>query len=301
MRKTRMIQMTNWAVEAVSQRTPSANGAVIDDIIDHALAEPDEDLRWNYVAQLHRLASREVVDSAIVLCDGATARERALGADILAQICGADQHPSDSDSAFYEERLGALLHLLGDKSVSVLVSAACGLGHMDDPRAIDQLVGLKGHASRRVRFAVVFGLLGFTDERAINALIDLSQDKYAEIRDWSTFGLGSLIDVSSSEICDALAARIGDTDYETRCEAIVGLARRKDPRAVAPLIEDLDGDAIGMLSLEAAAELADPALLPALLELKEHWVTDGKDEDEWDVRLADAIASCGGAPMETGT
>lgn len=272
----------------------------VDDTIRRALAEKDDDQRWHLVSELHRLSTKPVLEAAMALCRATSARERVLGADILAQMTGEGHTSSEPESPFYEERLDALLGLLGDTRVSVVESAAIGLHHMRSVRAVDALVALTGHPSRRVRFAVTFGLLALEDERAIGALIELSHDGWAHVRDWATFGLGTQIDADTSEIRDALADRLADSDYDTKCEAIFGLSRRKDSRALAPLLRDLDGDTIGKLLLEAAQELGDPRLLPALSALQEHWQTNS-EPDQWDIALADAISACDGPPTKSGT
>jgi HEAT repeat protein len=54
----------------------------------------------------------------------------------------------------------------------------------------------------------------------------LTQDTAPEVRDWATFALGTQIDLDTSEIRDALAARLNDPDEVTRAEAATGLSRR---------------------------------------------------------------------------
>jgi len=66
----------------------------------------------------------------------------------------------------------------------------------------------------------------------------------------------------------------------------VGLARRKDPRALEPIIQELSSEHIGILALEAAETLGDPRLLPALLRLQHDWQ---RDEDEHVKTLRDAL------------
>jgi HEAT repeat protein len=106
---------------------------------------------------------------------------------------------------------------------------------------------------------------------AIKALIELSRDKDSDVRDWATFGIGTMIDTDTHEIREALLARVTDPDDDTRGEALVGLARRKDERVLEPLINELTGESVGLLAIEAAEELGNPRLGPALLSLKEAW------------------------------
>jgi HEAT repeat protein len=277
-----------------------------EDLVRLALNERDADQRWDLVAILHWRNTREVLDAALRLCDGPRAKERELGADILAELGVGEQ-------TFYEECIATLLRLLDDKRVSVVESAAYGLYHMhdlsslltghgrEDLRVVAPLVKLHTHPSARVRYAVVFGLLTLRDDHAIRALIDLSADKVDRVRDWATFGLGSQLDeVDTPELRDALFRRLEDPHFETCGEALVGLAHRKDPRVTEPLREELLRGDVGILSLEAAAEMADPRLLDALIGLKERWIGDGRGwEDRWDSTLLDAISACS-QTVETG-
>ena len=95
------------------------------------------------------------------------------------------------------------------------------------------------------------------------------EDPDPGVRDWATFGLGSLLDVDTAEVREALLARVDDVGGDTAGEALVGLARRKDPRALDPINRWLASTDAGNLIVEAAAELADPRSLPALYALRD--------------------------------
>jgi hypothetical protein len=70
---------------------------------------------------------------------------------------------------------------------------------------------------------------------------------------------------------------------------MVGLARRKDARVIASLLAVLQTGDVGSLPLEAAAELADPLLLPALVQLQARW----GNNQEWPYQLLqEAIVAC---------
>jgi HEAT repeat protein len=148
------------------------------------------------------------------------------------------------------------------------------------------------HPEEEVRFAVAFVLPGLAgeppDPTVINALIRLTADDDPDVRDWATFGLGTQLDEDSEAIRDALAQRLDDPVGDTAGEALLGLARRHDPRALPALLAHLD-DNPGNLIVEAAAELGAPEALPALVRLRaEGW---SLDEPQPDI-LEDAISAC---------
>ena len=156
-------------------------------------------------------------------------------------------------------------------------------------RAIGTLLRFQQHPDAAVRHGVVFGLLGHTDPNAVACLIRLSADPEPHVPDWATFGLAVQIDIDAPELRAALIARLHDPDGDTAGEAMVGLARRKDARVVAPLLELLQLGDVGSLPLEAAVALADPVLLPALEQIRAQW--NGKHDWQYEL-LAEAIVAC---------
>jgi HEAT repeat protein len=116
---------------------------------------------------------------------------------------------------------------------------------------------------------------------AVHTLIELSRDQDELVRDWATFGLGSQIETDTAPIREALFARLSDADEIVRGEALVGLARRRDERAIEPLIQELQrypAEKIGDFAIEAAEEMADARLLPILTRLKQSSGSEKFDE-----------------------
>ena len=249
----------------------------VEDLVSVALIAY-EDLRWHVVGMLQRRGTRDVFEAAERLCGGLRPRDCALGADVLARL-GGDERP------FAAETVPLLVRLLSDGDDSVVYAAAVALGHNRGPAVVEPLCRLVRHPSKDVRFGVAFGLLSLEDPRAVAAMIELSNDEDAEVRDWATFGLGAQIDVDNPAIRDALLARARDPDLPTRADALLGLAKRKDPRAVEPLLEALRSGVVGDTDVEAAALLGTPKLYPALLELRAWWGVDVG-------LLESAIATC---------
>ncbi len=234
-------------------------------LIAGALAVGDEDEHeyWDHVRALQDRGDRETFDAAWALCGSSRPLERALGVNILAQ--GQARRKT-----FHDEAVSTLLELLDHESdPRVLSSLGYALGHRWDERTVGPILEFKSHPDANVRFSAVMALLCHSDDRAIQALIGLSADEDSDVRDWATFGLGSQIDIDTPEIGEALVARLTDPDVDTRAEALVGLARRQDPRAVEPLLHELAASYVPWITLDAASEMRDDRVYQALFTLRE--------------------------------
>jgi HEAT repeat protein len=257
----------------------------IEELVQCALTEPDEDRAWDAVAVLHFRSTREVFDAAMKLSTSSIARERELSADILGQFGCFELRPYPYFDATVE-RLVAMLP--GEQDPGVLYAVGTGLGHRYDARGVEPLSKLKSHPDDDVRYAVVMGLAGQTDPLAIQTLIDLTHDDATKVRDWATFTLGTQCDLDTPAIREALWQRIDDSDDDTRCEAFAGRAQRHDDRIIPNLIAELRHQNICRLAIEAARDFASPKLLAVLRELD----SDFKGDTEFGPLIQEAIASC---------
>lgn len=253
-------------------------------IIELALNEKDEDsdVRWDYVHILQRRGTAAVFDLITDLCHSDDSDKISLGADVLGGL-GAVYSGAETHLPFKEQSLEILLKLTDSKlreseksrDVAALQSIIFALGNMADEKGRKKILEFKNHPSEDVRYAVVHGILTIEEDAEIQALIILSADSDEDVRNWATFGLGSQIDVDTKEIRDALFQRLNEVESETgheiRGEALVGLAKRKDVRVVEPLLKELSGDALGVLPVEAAVEMADKIFCAPLLALKDWW------------------------------
>jgi len=271
-----------------SYKMAQADPRPIEELIQLALNERDADMAWEYVSALQLRGDGEVFQAADRLCTSELATERELGATLIGQL-------GIPERTFPGKSFLCLTRML-ETDPDTLQAIAVGFGHLNNPRCIELLAPLKNHPASIVRWGVAHGISRHNDPLAIQTLIELSGDEDEEIRDWATFGLGSLIDADTPEIREALWARTTDTYNDARAEALAGLARRKDPRVAELLLQELSAEHVDIMFIDAAEEFADRALLPALMKLKVRWPLERVEEEQW---LDEAIQSCSGFPGES--
>lgn len=227
--------------------------------------------------------SQEEFDLAKVFAGSRDALDRRAAADLLGQLGGERQ-------TFREDSIEILLGLSTGDSDEVTSSALFALGHRGSKRGARRGLELVRHPCADVRLGVVNVLSGHTDPDSIAAMIQLAADGDRDVRNWAAFGLGTMCDIDTPELRDALARLLGDDDAEVRGEAMIGLAKRQDPRALAAVERELAGDYLGDWCLEAAESLALPSLLPALYQLKER--VHAKSPGEHELSFESAIMAC---------
>jgi HEAT repeat protein len=278
--------------------------------------ENDAEARWQLIRELHRSTGRDAFEAVAAAAGSDDRARRLVGLDALGQIGYAANRP------YVEETLPVLLSVLaaadatnaadaadtgdaadapGAGDAEVIASAVTALGHVADPRGLPAVLRHVGHPNDAVRFAVAVALPTLTDPDepaadAVRALITLTCDADPQVRDWATFGLGTQLAADGPEIRDALAARLDDSCDHAGEEAVMGLARRGDPRATAPLLDQLrlladDGSVLpGTLLFEAVAVSQPQEALPLLRRLWQR-----RDDFEPSARrmLGEALASLG--------
>lgn len=257
---------------------PQHDPRPVDELVNAALTEPDDELARDAVRVLHWRGTKEVLQRATSLCGSECSQERRLGADILGQLGVPDR--------MFPQQCSRILFAMLDTEIDadVLQSIFIAFSHLSEPKVIGVAAKYAEHPDSDVRYAVVHALTGHEEQAAINLLIQLSNDLEAYVRDWATFGLGTQVELDTSEIRNALAARLNDSDDNARGEAMIGLARRNDPRAILAIQKALTSCATEK-AIEAAALSKSPELLPALVALR------GATELP-ESRLDGAIAAC---------
>lgn len=266
------------------QRTPQQ-------LVRRALRARGTDRGWSAVVQLHLRASPPLLDLVRSLCASRSWRRRALGLDVAAQLQrrrrpgtgGAVEYALDATQAL-------LLAGLRDPHPEVVRAAVSGLGHRPHPDALETLVVLAGHADSAMRWNVAVSLGCYPDPAAIGALIQLATDVDSDVRDWATFGLGTLQNADTPELREVLWRNLNDEDEDVRGEALVALAARHDLRVIDHLLAQL-GPECRVYQLDAAEHLASPLLLPALQALA-GGLLDSEREGYWFGCLQSAVEAC---------
>lgn len=230
----------------------------VDELFAVVVREQDDDARWSAIRELHALGTREVFERGVYLCSSGDPSDRIAGADILGQL-----------NAYADEALQILTAMLGDEQATVLESVVHALGQQQDARTIDALTRLALHDASNVRWAVATALEDLIgDERAEKVLLGLMRDGDTSVRDRATFAVGSLSDHDSPRIRAALAERLRDDDACVANEAALGLARRRDARAIPYIATVVEASKDAEIE-EAVDEITSPDMLTELLKARD--------------------------------
>ncbi|MDQ1747175.1 MAG: hypothetical protein QOD07_1438 [Frankiaceae bacterium] len=244
----------------------------------------------NVIQALPReLGIHRVIDQAAKWVESPDAVTKRAGLNLLGVL--ALDHP-----AAFAPLLVAIPIAVADPRVTVRRALARALSGHADQRVRPGLAQLTSDDDASVRVLAAAGLpLTCVDDEAgqreVAALLQqMLDDPDDEVRDWATFALGVQVDIDTPEVREALARKLTDGRQNTAGEATVALARRRDPRTAAVLLNALKDPNVGNLYVEAAAYLADKRLLPLLVELKaQDWQSTNEPRPHL---LDEAIAAC---------
>jgi HEAT repeat protein len=221
---------------------------------------------WPYTARtvLQARGDAETLEAIKALCARSKPKERSVGAAILGEL-------GLPDRTFPAECIDLLLEMLENETDDdTLAVIATAFGYQEkDERVVDALNTLKAHPNEDVRLGVVFGLTWYDDDRAIAILMELMSDSDEDVRDWATFNIAQLYDLSKDdpqrfdtpEIRQALLERLDDPHWPVKFEALEGLAMRRDTRMVDRIVKMLVED----------KPMADDELCEALHAMQEHY------------------------------
>jgi hypothetical protein len=233
---------------------------------------------WDNIRELRSRANANIFNTCLKLIKSSKPKERIIGLDILAQL-GLPPRP------FYKESKKIFFEVLRkEKDPKALRSILYAIGHNNEklkPDEIALLVSFKDNANEGVREGLVSALLSVDNKLAIDTLIHLTTDKISNIRDWATFGIGTQIERDNKSIREALWSRVNDKHQDTKVEAIVGLAKRKDQRVKEIIKTELLRGEYGTLLFDAIEELKDKDFLLLLKNNLQKTKTDKEISSDW--------------------
>jgi hypothetical protein len=265
-----------------------------DRLIRHALTHGTDHRAWKAIACLQDRGSAATLSRIARLARSANVRRRILGMDIAAQLrCGRPRDLGGPSTPYAVEATQAVLvEALRDPDPGVLSAAIAGLGHRPAPDALPVLLTHAAHPQPGVRYALAHALGSYADRDATLALVRLAADADDDVRDWATFSLGTLSDADDDAIRSVLWSNAHDPNRDVRGEAVVGLARRSDPRVVELLKARLADDDCRVYELEAAEEMPRAELLDTLRSVRAEAEQRPDLDPYWYRHLLDAIDAC---------
>ena len=229
----------------------------VDQLFDAAVRATSDDARWAAIQELHALGTRDVFERAARLCRESAVAERITGADILGQL-----------NAFADETISVLTTMVDDGDPMVVEAVVHALGQQQNARTLEALARLAQHPASNVRWAVATALEDLIgDERAEKLMLSLMRDDDTSVRDRATFAIGSLCDHDTPRIRAALFERLRDDEPSVAHEAALGLARRRDARAIPYIAIAVDRSDEEIE--EAVDEITSPEMLPELLKARD--------------------------------
>lgn len=268
-----------------------------DRLLRHALRHWHADDGWRAVQELQLRGSPTLLATITAMSTSPRSRRRAVGLSIAGQLM---HHPGGECAMYAEEATQQLLlNGLSDPHHDVVRAAVSGLGHRPHAASVQALLRLSMSGDSQMRWQVAVALGSYEESEAIDGLIRLSSDPSNEVRDWATFGLGTLRDDDTPEIRAALRRNLSDSDQDVRGEALVGLARRGDDGIVETLITLLTPEC-HVYELDAAEALADARLVAPLQALSKAAGTSSGNA-YWQARLDEALEACSGQAVPVGS
>ena len=245
------------------------------------------------IALLQGRGTPEMLARIEALLRSTSVRRRVLGLDIAAQL-RAPGHVHDYEAAPYaiETTQAMFVDSLADRDPRVVRSAISGLGHQPLAAALPALLAHLRHPDLRVRFALAYTLGSYPGPEATAALMHLAVDRDDLVREWATFGIGTLSEADDDAVRTLLWTNAHDPYRDVRGEAVVGLARRSDPRVIELLKTRLLDDDCRVYELEAAEEMPSAELLEPLQRLRDDAEQRLDIDPFWHRHLLEAIDAC---------
>ena len=257
-----------------------------DKLLARLLNNKSEKSRWDNISVLRSRPSEELFKKCLELTKSKEQKNRSIGIDVLAQL-GLPPRP------FLEQTLELYFDLLDiETAPKVLMAILYAIGHNNEnlnQKQIEKICSFLERENEWIKEGLVSALLGIDNSKAIETLTKLSSDKLSHVRNWATFGIGTQIEKDTQIIRAALWNRVNDKHQETKLEAIVGLAKRKDNRVIEIIKRELIKGEYSSLLFKAITETGDKQFLPLLQQNLKLTKGDSNINLEWTNDLEDCI------------
>jgi len=267
------------------QRLDQPTASLLADTLALSRRDPASVERWNHIYELHRRGEENIFQAASTWCGSDDPGARKLAADILAQLGPLTQEGEEQLRPFTKRSIPLMRILLDDTDVNVIIAAISFFRHHGISNPIIERTALSSHPTAEVRLAVAQCIGHEESVSGVAMLIRLSDDQDERVRDWATFGLGSECRSDTADVREALFRRLHDDHFDTKAEALIGLAERRDERVIPFVTAALQANTVGRMVVEAAAILALPIFMEPLEKLRSWWDVDSK-------LLEDALDCC---------
>ncbi|WP_396268144.1 HEAT repeat domain-containing protein [Ideonella sp.] len=243
---------------------------------------------WHAVHEIQRRGDERTLERLTHLCAHRNWRHRVVGLYAASQLRVRMRADREQFAVAHCQTL--MVSLLTDSHPEVIRAAISGLGHRPSVGALVHLLPFEAHPDALVRWNLAVALGRYSQPESIEVLCRLAADPDDLVRDWATFGLGSMHEVDSPEVRNVLQRNLHDPDSDVRGEALVGLARFGDPAALNYLLHHLSPES-PVYHLEAAALSAKTELRDRLVQLTDA-VSQSEPKGYWHRKLANALQAC---------
>ena len=198
-----------------------------------SLRDVESDATWDHVIALRKVGTSSVLERSLAWCTDPDPYRRSIGVSVLAQL-------GDDGNRYPEEATSMIRSMIGTENDHEVITSLISAVHFRGlSEGVPWLTSLALHPSEDIRWRVAWALPipntlhPDTDQSTLDTLLRLCADPEPRVRDWATFSL-SLTDEDSPRIREALLTRLNDSDFDTRSEAAVGLAKKKSSVNLSP-------------------------------------------------------------------
>lgn len=231
------------------------------EILEPALTQalgPEEnpDAYWAAMREVQQREPAQVWEALVPLASSPDPVLRTLVPDVLRYLGGQPCPLLEQSIVLLREMLAT------EQDVLVLGAIATAFVDLRHPAVVELLLPLTRHELGEVRLSAVHGLIQAT-EQVMDRFVELASDPEAEVRHWVLFALTALLEVRpqhANRLKEVFAKALNERHLEAKAEAVLGLARCRDRRAIEPICIGLRSKSPMEPYKDAAAFLIDQGI-----------------------------------------